>query len=154
MSLTSVNMPLVYPRKWLGSASHPSSPSVGTGFCLSSGISPNPTLSPFISYSHLWSHIMIIFLLWYRNVSEGSWEILIIVCVKSAVRVKTLLLALAFQTLTYCGSLKAKRKTKSYTQVSLRTGMLTKNWNGRDEYDMGARPSSSQNTSDCSGRTS
>lgn len=60
----------------------PSSPSVGTGFCLSSGISLNPTLSPFISYSHLWSHIMIIFLLWSRNVSEGSWEMLIIVCVK------------------------------------------------------------------------
>lgn len=79
---------------------------------------------------------------------------LIIVCVKAAVWVKTLFLPLTFQTLTYCGSLKAKRKTKTYTQVALRSGMLTKNWNGRDENDMGARPSSSQNITDCSARTS
>jgi len=61
MSLTSVNMPLVYPEQMAGIGITPSSPFVGTGYCLSSGISPSPTLSPFISFSHLWSCQMIIF---------------------------------------------------------------------------------------------
>lgn len=155
MSLTSVNMPLVYPEQMAGIGITPSSPCVGTGYCLSSGICPSSTRSPFISYSRLWSCQMIIFfcgpgmlVMAPQKCSWCVWKLLL------GKKKKTLLPPRALQSLTYSKSFKVREDSKFTSRLALRARMLLKNLNRRHDNDTGVtQPRPSQSISDCSDRS-